>query len=112
MGIDVQIALCLDLQVDEAVARQLFQHMIQKADAGIDGILAAAVEIEGDADLGFLGAAFDGDDTSFTETMTGIVANIGEKFSNRKEKQLEEPAPTPAPAASTDSPDGSPFCPS
>ena len=56
-----------------------------------------------------LGAAFGGDDTSFTETMTGIVANIGEKFSNRKENQLEEPAPTPAPAASTDSPGGSPF---
>ena len=78
-----------------------------------------------------LGTAFDGDDSSFAETMTGIVANIGEKLSSRKEKKAAKsaqakaatPAPvktaTPAPArvvtpaaapiASTDGTDGSPF---
>ena len=56
-----------------------------------------------------LGSAFDGDDSSFTETMTGIVANIGEKFGKRKEKKAAEPAPTPSLAEITDSTGGSPF---
>ena len=35
------------------------QHVIQKADAGIDVAVAGAVQVEGDGDLGLAGFAFD-----------------------------------------------------
>ncbi len=54
-----------------------------------------------------LTAAFDGDGTSITETMTGVIASIGEKLSSRNEQKEAQPAPTPA--ALADSSDGSPF---
>ncbi len=56
-----------------------------------------------------LSTAFDGDDTSFAETMTGIVSNIGEKISKRKATKKVQVDIGAAPAAKTDSSDGSPF---
>ena len=55
--VDMQIALRLHLEIDQAVARELLQHMVEKADAGRDLGTARAVEIDRDADLGFLGLA-------------------------------------------------------
>src|SRR3990172_2167343 len=55
--IDVQVALGLQLHVDEAVARQLFQHVVEEADAGRDPRRAGAVEIDRRRDAGFLGGA-------------------------------------------------------
>ena len=57
--IDVQIALGLERDVDQRVAGQLLQHVIEKADAGRDVVGARAVEIDGRGDLGLLGLARD-----------------------------------------------------
>ena len=69
----------------------------------------ATVDITPSLENDRLASAFDGDDASFTETMTGIVASIGEKFSSRKKSEEAQPAPVPTPAASADSSGGSPF---
>lgn len=55
MLIGMKIARRAD--VDERVARELFQHMIEKADAGRDFGDAGAAEIDLDIDIGFLGLA-------------------------------------------------------
>ena len=57
--IDVQVALGLQLDVDQAVARQLLQHVVEKTDAGGHGVVPGAVEIDGRGDLGLLGLALD-----------------------------------------------------
>jgi hypothetical protein len=60
MEIDVQVALGFQRNVDQRVACELLQHVIEKADAGRDLIRARAVEIDGRLDLGLLGGAIDG----------------------------------------------------
>ena len=56
-----------------------------------------------------LGDAFGGDDTSFTETMTGIVSTVTKSISGRKkEKEPKQEAAAPAPADSGDSSSFSP----
>ena len=45
--VDVQVALGLDRHVDQGMARQLVEHVVEKADAGRDRGLAGAVEIDG-----------------------------------------------------------------
>ena len=59
MVIDVQVAGGLDGQVDQGVAGQEIEHVVEKADPGRDRCRAAAVEIERDRDVGFVGGAFD-----------------------------------------------------
>src|SRR5258706_13441638 len=51
MRIDMQIARCLQLDIDHAVARALEDHLIEKGHAGIKLRLALAVEIGGAGDL-------------------------------------------------------------
>ena len=58
--IDVEVAGGLHRDVDPGMARQQVEHVIEKADPGRDRGLAAAVEIDGDRDVGFLGGALDG----------------------------------------------------
>ena len=41
VGIDVQIAFGLDVEIDQRMARQLLEHVVEEADAGLDGIAAA-----------------------------------------------------------------------
>ena len=48
--VDMEIADRLHVEVDQRVARQLFEHVIEEADAGRDVIDAGAVEIDGDVD--------------------------------------------------------------
>ena len=55
--IDVQVALGPHRDVDQRVARQLVEHVVEKADAGRDRRRAAAVEVDRDGDVGFLGLA-------------------------------------------------------
>ena len=43
--------LALDLQVDQAVAGHLVEHVVEEADAGGERGLAGAVQVELDADL-------------------------------------------------------------
>src|ERR1044071_3781443 len=45
--VDVQVALGAQRDVDQAVARELLQHMVEEADAGVDVVLAGAVEVDG-----------------------------------------------------------------
>lgn len=54
------------------------------------------IEIKADPSEDRLSGAFDGDDSSFTETMTGIVADIGGKLKGRGRKKAETPKPAPA----------------
>jgi hypothetical protein len=53
--IDVQIATGFDLQVKPGMAGQGVQHVIQKANAGLDRGLAGPINIELDLDVGFAG---------------------------------------------------------
>jgi hypothetical protein len=57
--IDFEIAFGVDGEVDEAVAREEVEHVVEEADAGLGGGLAGAVEVHGDADAGFPGLAGD-----------------------------------------------------
>ncbi len=57
--IDMQIALGLEGNVDQGVAGELLDHMVEEADAGRDLVGAGAVEIDGGGDRGFLGPALD-----------------------------------------------------
>jgi histidinol-phosphate aminotransferase len=59
VGIDMQIAFRLDLEVDHAVTRNLIQHVIEEADPRGQRRLAAAIQIELHPDLGFKGITLD-----------------------------------------------------
>ena len=74
-----------------------------------DQPIAQPIEIKPSLEHDRLSSAFDGDDTSFAETMTGIVSSIGEKISKHKASEDFQVDVDAAPAAKTDSSDGSPF---
>ena len=57
--VDVQVALGLDREVDQAVAGDLVEHVVEEADAGGDLGRAGAVEVDVDLDRGLLGLALD-----------------------------------------------------
>ena len=59
VGVDVQVALGRDIEIEHTVARDLVEHVVEKGHAGIERAAAAAVKIELDVDLRFLGVAFD-----------------------------------------------------
>jgi hypothetical protein len=48
-----------DVQVDQAVARDLVQHMVEEGNAGVQFLNAGAIQVEGNADLRFVGIARD-----------------------------------------------------
>jgi hypothetical protein len=50
--IDVNVALRLNGQIEEAVPRQQLQHMIEKPDPGVDLSLSSAVNRPFDANVG------------------------------------------------------------
>src|SRR3546814_4930489 len=58
--VDVKVALHAHRDVDQRMARQLLDHMVEEADAGGHRIIARAVEIDGDRDIRFLGRTLDG----------------------------------------------------
>src|SRR5690606_19128586 len=49
--------VAMDVEVDQAMARDLVQHMVQKGDARIDALAAGAIQINGRAHAGLLGVA-------------------------------------------------------
>ena len=57
MRIDMQVALGRDLDVDQRMAGELLQHMIEKADAGRNLGHPRAVEIDADFEVRLLGLA-------------------------------------------------------
>ena len=58
MGIDMKIARRRDLEIDQRVPRDLLEHVIEKADPGLDPGRTRPVEIERDADRRFLRRPF------------------------------------------------------
>ena len=57
VGIDVQVALRLDFEIDEPVTGHLIEHVIEKRHAGLKLGLARAIQIDGNSDLGLQGIA-------------------------------------------------------
>ena len=53
MAIDVQIALGLDIQVDQPMARNLVEHVVKKTDAGVQARYTRAIQVDPHRDLGF-----------------------------------------------------------
>ena len=59
MGIDMQIALGGDTDIHHAMACDLVQHVVEKAQAAIQLGNARAIKVDGSGNLGFQGIAFD-----------------------------------------------------
>ena len=57
--VDVEVALGLELDVDQGVAGKLLEHVIEEADAGRDIVGACPIEVEARGDARFLGLAVD-----------------------------------------------------
>ena len=57
MEVDVQVALGAHGQVEQAVAGEGGEHVVEEADAGGDVRLPRPVEIQGQGDVGFGGPA-------------------------------------------------------
>jgi hypothetical protein len=57
--VDVRVALAVNVEVDQAVADDLVEHVIEEGHAGIELALPAAIEIDAHGDLGFEGVACD-----------------------------------------------------
>jgi hypothetical protein len=58
--VDIQVAVTPNRQVEQTVCGKRPEHVIEKADTGVDGRLAVAVERECHLDLGLGGLAADG----------------------------------------------------
>lgn len=58
--VDMQVALALDVQVDQAVAGNLVHHVVKEGNPGIEPGLAGPIQVDGDLDLGLQGVARDG----------------------------------------------------
>src|SRR5262245_37074094 len=57
--INLQIAFASHLEIEQPVAREKFEHMVEKWNARVDGAFALAVEVERDANVSLFGFAFD-----------------------------------------------------
>src|SRR5262249_31004815 len=57
MSVDFEIAFRGNRQVEASMASQLGKHVVEKRDARLDVVLARAIKIQGNADLGFFGCA-------------------------------------------------------
>ncbi len=55
--VDVQVAVALDVEVDQPVTGDLVEHVLQEGHADGEARLAGAIQIDGDLDLGFQGVA-------------------------------------------------------
>jgi hypothetical protein len=53
VGVDVQVAVGLNFEVDQAVPGNLLEHVIEKGDTGGEAALAAAIEVQANGDPGF-----------------------------------------------------------
>jgi hypothetical protein len=55
----VEIALGLDVEINQPMTGNLIQHVIEKRDAGLEDCTARAVQIDPDPDAGLGSMAFD-----------------------------------------------------
>src|SRR5690606_4672936 len=60
MHVDMEVTLRPDIQVDQRMARQLLEHVVEKADTGLHLVPAGTVEIYGNRYFGFARLAFNG----------------------------------------------------
>jgi hypothetical protein len=58
--VNMQIAFGGNIQIDQTVARDLVEHMVEKRYAGRELRLTIAIQIDADGDLCFEGIAGDG----------------------------------------------------
>ncbi len=58
--VDMQITLALDVQVDQPMAGDLVEHVLEEGHADVEARLASAIQVDRDLDLGLQGVAFDG----------------------------------------------------
>ncbi len=75
MLIDVEIAASFEIQVEGAVARHKFEHVIEETNAGADMGFSPAVEIEMQTDIGFRSVSMDAGLAIFLwhQLITGIA---------------------------------------
>ena len=55
--VHIEVTVALEFEIEGAVTREEFQHVIEEANAGGDFVLAAAFEGEVDGDAGLGGVA-------------------------------------------------------
>src|SRR5206468_3450542 len=85
MGVHVQVALGLDVEIDEAVARQQVEHVVEEADAGGELGIAGAVQVEAKRDLGLGGVACD---------LSGAWGGHGITFNSCSKRSISASLPT------------------
>jgi hypothetical protein len=59
MSVDMQIAFGFDIEIDQAMAGNLIQHVVEERHPGVQLLLTGAVDINHDADLRLIGIARD-----------------------------------------------------
>ena len=52
--IDLEVALRIDLQIEMPMPCDLRKHVIEKRNAGRDRVFARAIQVQADADIGFV----------------------------------------------------------
>ena len=57
MGVHFDITFGLDVQIEQAVAAECIEHMIEKGNARVDVGFARPINIERKRNIGFLGGA-------------------------------------------------------
>ncbi len=75
--INVGVAIAVYVQVYQAVAGDLVQHVVQEGDAGIDGLLASAIQIDGNAHARFIGITGNVCCTHNENLISGVKAVAG-----------------------------------
>jgi len=55
VGIYLQVAFCVELQIEKTVASDLGQHMIEERHSGFNLVLPATIQLEGQLDAGLFG---------------------------------------------------------
>lgn len=52
MGIDMQVAICANIQIDQAMSGDLIEHVFEERYACVKRALSVAVKVDGDFDAG------------------------------------------------------------
>src|SRR5204863_4156958 len=76
MLIDVEVAGGLDLEIEPAMARDQLQHVIEKADPGVDPVASPAVERQPQRDIRLSRAAADYGAAHSTSSITAMQRRV------------------------------------
>src|SRR5439155_27141316 len=90
MRVDVQVAVRANVEIDQAVAPDLIEHVIEKRHAGGERRMSAAVQVDVDGDRRLGGLALDVDNTR--RGFGGCVHGIG--FSTLNNASISAGVPT------------------